>query len=426
VLFEAFAAQREGRIDEARRLFAQVAAEGDMRGAYQLGRSLADEADGPPDHAAAARWYRWGAEHGHPPCARELGTAYELSRGLSRDPAEAMRWYGIAAEQGDAAAMRLIGLMVLRGDGVRQDAAAACRWLEAAAEREDQDAALALAGLYERGDGVATDPPTAAHWYWVAAGEAEDQYPAPVLAGLRRLVPALDRLAASGDADAQFYLARVKTEGIDERRSLQYMQAAARQGHTEACYAMAILYRDGQRGLPRDLDTSFRWCHASASAGWWPAQHDLGLMYARGYGVPTDIEEARRWFQRAAEQGDTQSMFELWLTAAGRPQADREEALRWLRLAAAGGVQDAMWYLGDAYLDGDCVPRDPIQAARWFMASVRKGGSGQHELVILAEELTAEQLREADRLSGGDGALSEDLIQRAARATHDFGFLRAR
>ncbi len=412
MLFEAFQAQREGRIDEARRLFAQVAGEGDVRGAYHLGRSLAAEGAGPPDHAAAARWYRWGAEQGHAGCARELGTAYELSRGMPRDPAEALRWYGLAAEEGDAAAMRLIGLMVLRGDGVRQDAAAACRWLEAAAEREDQEAALALAGLYERGDGVAGDPTAAAHWYWVAAGDAQDQFPAAVLAGLRRLVPPLEELAADGDPEAQFYLARVKTDTIDDRRALGFMQSAAGQGHPEACYGMAILHRDGLRGLPRDLETSFRWCHASAAAGWWPAQHDLGLMYARGYGVAANVEEARHWFRQAAEQGDAQSMYELWLTAESSPQGDRADAIRWLCLAAEGGAQDAMWYLGDAYLDGDCVARDPVQAARWFMASAEAGGSGRQELAILAEELSPDQLRESDRLAGGDGSLAEELIRR--------------
>ena len=426
MLFEAFAAQREGRIDDARRLFAQVAADGDVRGAYHLARSLAEDDPGSPDWAAAARWYRWGAEQGDADCARELGTAYELSRGVPRDPAEAMRWFGVASEQGNAAAMRLIGLMVLRGDGVRQDPETACRWLEAAAERDDLEAALALADMYERGDGVETNPTTAAHWYWVAAGDVVDEFPEAVLAGLRRLVPALLELAEAGDPAAQFYLARVKTAGIDEARSLAFMQSAAAQGHPEACYGMAILYRDGLRGLPRDLETSFRWCLASASAGWWPAEHDLGLMYARGYGVEADVEEARTWFLQAAEQGDTQSMYQLWLTAEGRPQAERDEAVRWLRLAAVGGERDAMWYLGDAYLDGDCVPQDPIQAARWFMASVAAGGSGQQELAVLASELTPEQLQDADRMAGGDGSIARDLIERSARTVSAYRFMRGR
>src|SRR5262249_174687 len=33
------------------------------------------------------------------------------------------------------------------------------------------------------------------------------------------------------------------------------------------------------------------------------AQHNLGVMYAKGHGVPQDYAEARRWYRRAAEQG---------------------------------------------------------------------------------------------------------------------------
>ena len=34
------------------------------------------------------------------------------------------------------------------------------------------------------------------------------------------------------------------------------------------------------------------------------AQYNLGLMYARGDGVPEDDAEAVRWWRLAAEQGD--------------------------------------------------------------------------------------------------------------------------
>ncbi len=428
MLFRAFAAQREGRTDEARRLLAQTATGGDVRGAYHLGRSLTDERLGPPDHESAARWYRWGAQQGYGACARELGLACDRGLGVPRDPAEAVRWYGVAAEKGDAAAMRLLGILALSGEGVQHDPETGHRWLEAAAERDDAEAAMVLAGLHERGEGVPRDPTGAAHWYWVAAGDvdAEDRLPDAVIAGLRRLVPALRELAERGDPGAQFQLARVKTEDIDDRRSLQLLQAAAQQGHPEACYGMAILYRGGLRGLPHDPETSFRWCHASATAGWWPAQHDLAYLYADGYGVATDRDQAWHWLLRAADQGDAESMSQLWMMAEGRSPADRQEAMAWLRLAAERGEKDAMWYLAHAILDGDCVQEDPLQAARWFMASTRAGGAGERELAYLARELTADQLREAERLSDGDGSQAEALLGSVAQLPDELGALAAR
>lgn len=415
MLFEAFEAQQGGRSEEARQLFARVAQGGDMRGAYHLGRSLADSASDRPDYSAAVRWFRWGAEHGHAGCARELGLSYELGRGVRADPAQAMRWYRQASDGGDGAAMRFIGQMVLRGEVVVRDANAGRRWLEAASDRKDVEAALILAGMYERGEDVPANPTRAAQWYWAAADPGRVQLDRAVEDGMRRLLPALNNLARRGDAAAQYYLARVQTDEIDERRSLALMQSAARQGHPEACYGMAKFYRDGMRGLPQDMEASFRWCHASAEAGWWPAQHDLAFMYARGYGVGRDLEEAWRWYRQASEQGDTQSMHDLWVMCEGRTRQEREEAMGWLQLAAERGNADAMASLGAALLEGDCVPNDLVQAARWFMASVQAGGGGDKELAELAGHLTPDQLGEADRLADGDGSLARELIEQSGR-----------
>ena len=38
-----------------------------------------------------------------------------------------------------------------------------------------------------------------------------------------------------------------------------------------------------------------------------PAQYNLGLMYARGEGVPQDYTEAVKWFRLAAEQGNAKA-----------------------------------------------------------------------------------------------------------------------
>ena len=41
------------------------------------------------------------------------------------------------------------------------------------------------------------------------------------------------------------------------------------------------------------------------------AQTNLGMMYYRGDGVPGDHTEAARWFQLAADKGDTEAT--VWL-----------------------------------------------------------------------------------------------------------------
>ena len=46
---------------------------------------------------------------------------------------------------------------------------------------------------------------------------------------------------------------------------------------------------------------------AMAEAGDAKAQNALGGMYYMGLGVPQDFAEARRWFEKAAAQGDPQA-----------------------------------------------------------------------------------------------------------------------
>ncbi len=55
----------------------------------------------PPDHAAAAEWYRRAADTGFPRAAINLGHLYERGLGVPRDPAQALTWYRRAAGLGD-------------------------------------------------------------------------------------------------------------------------------------------------------------------------------------------------------------------------------------------------------------------------------------------------------------------------------------
>jgi hypothetical protein len=69
---------------------------------------------------------------------------------------------------------------------------------------------------------------------------------------------------------------------------------------------------------------------------------DLGLLYARGWGVEKDQNEALRWYRKAAEQGDRQAQYNLaaaYFEGDGVP-VDYETAYFWLKLRDRGfGVE---------------------------------------------------------------------------------------
>ena len=70
----------------------------------------------------------------------------------------------------------------------------------------------------------------------------------------------------------------------------------------------------------------------------------------------------------AAEQGDARAQVRLGLMYE-RGQAvpkDRLQAVKWFRLAAEQGNAEGQWRLGVMYQGGRGVPEDHVQAVKWF------------------------------------------------------------
>lgn len=144
------------------------------------------------------------------------------------------------------------------------------------------------------------------------------------------------------------------------------------------------------------------------------AQSNLGLMYAKGEGVPENNQEAGRWFRLAAKQGNAQAQFNLGLMynkGVGVPESD-VEASKWFQLAADQGHAEAQFNLGFMYANGEGVPEDYVKAYIWGNLAAAKGGdrvvkpedkvrSGEPIKFKdwLKTKMTAEQVAEAQKLS---------------------------
>ena len=69
------------------------------------------------------------------------------------------------------------------------------------------------------------------------------------------------------------------------------------------------------------------------------AQYAVAMMYAAGEGVELDLEEASKWFEKAAEQKHPHAMFKIaerYETGIGVTR-DPEKAMKWYRKAAETG-----------------------------------------------------------------------------------------
>lgn len=108
-----------------------------------------------------------------------------------------------------------------------------------------------------------------------------------------------------------------------------------------------------------------------AYAGDAQSQYVIGVdQQSRG-----NLDDARTWFIRAAEQGHARAQFclaELYATAQGVKQ-NYSEAAKWYRRAADQGDDDAQCALGNLYEFGMGVDRNFTEAAAWFRKSAEKG-----------------------------------------------------
>jgi len=132
------------------------------------------------------------------------------------------------------------------------------------------------------------------------------------------------------------------------------------------------------------------------------AQSNLGLMYAKGDGVPQDYAKARQWYEQAAAQGNAaaqNNLGTLYFKGEAVPQ-DYVLARHWYEKSAAQGNADAQLNLGALYENGQGVPQNFVQAYKWYILA---GASGDNRGIAfrddLAKRMTPAQIDEAQKLA---------------------------
>jgi hypothetical protein len=248
------------------------------------------------------------------------------------------------ADRGDAPAMTLIGELYNQGLGVRQDPVEAARWYQLAARAGDAHAMASLGLMSIDGRGVPKDPAAGRDW--------------------------LERAAANGEPTAAYNLALILLSagsGADMQRAADLLKIAA----------------DAEIG---------------------DAQHALGVLHARGQGVPKSAESAVKLFARAARNGSISGEVEYAIAAFNGEGVPRSEvaAARAFRRAAARGNAIAQNRLARLYVTGRGVPRNLTEAAAWHLMASGQG---------LPDAWLDGQLRD---LPGQDRARAEQLATERA------------
>jgi len=139
---------------------------------------------------------------------------------------------------------------------------------------------------------------------------------------------------------------------------------------TATCASAGNL-EDGNAAIEKkDYVTALIKFKLSAAQGNAPAQYNLGLMYANGYGVTQDYVEAVRWFKLSAAQGDAYAQYNLGVMYDDmRRNGECQEATE-IELSKVKRERDALYEIIDKLVHEGQKGKKKVQLAR--MASESK------------------------------------------------------
>jgi TPR repeat protein len=136
----------------------------------------------------------------------------------------------------------------------------------------------------------------------------------------------------------------------------------------------------------RALDDAFRWFTRAAEQNNVQGQFWLGMMHRLGESVPRDPEQAVKLWQKAAEGGSVSAQAALAqaLMAGDGIARDPAEAVRLARLSAERGNALAQTILAQAYLKGEGgVPRNVGEFLRWTRLAASQGNRPSMEILAV-------------------------------------------
>lgn len=229
------------------------------------------------------------------------------------------------------------------------------------------------------------------------------------------------QLAFAGKNDAAYKQAReiynrLTSDGLDswfehreqEIQLVDVFRQLANEGYGKAYFPLSVLYRGApfvgisdHQQADRFEQLAFDWLHTNELQNDPEIWHDLGALY-----MSVHIEEtAIHWFQKAANAGDSSSMW--MLVTVHEDREDWDKSLYWQIKAAEAGHENAQrglemqhergdleskiddeqvfnWYvwtaeqgrlwaqlfLAEAFRCGDLIEQDDEQAAHWYLQAV--------------------------------------------------------
>ncbi|KAK3710545.1 hypothetical protein QZH41_009365 [Actinostola sp. cb2023] len=302
--------------------------------------------------------------HNYTEAQEMVAFSYLFGDYLPRNVSKAFETFKALAQDGSPVGQQGLGFMYAAGISVNSSQSKALVYYTFAALGGDTKAQMALAYRYWASAGVQSTCETALTYYRKVSNKvAED---VSLTGG-----PALQRVRLV-DEDEQG-----NTNAVLDDDLIQYYQFLADKGDIQAHQVgLGQLHFQGGRGVEVDHERALRYFQQAADAGNSNAMAFLGKMYSEGgHNVKQDNKTAFKWFKKAADQGNPigQSGLGLMYMLGRGVEKDYEKAFTFFKQAAEQGWVDGHLQIGTMYYHGLGVRRDYKMAIKFFNLASQSG-----------------------------------------------------
>jgi TPR repeat protein len=168
---------------------------------------------------------------------------------------------------------------------------------------------------------------------------------------------------------------------------------AAEKNDAVAQLQLALAYRSGTAGAPKDPVLAWKWLSRAADNGLLEARLMLGdALVVGGWEQAPDIDAGLTILRAAAQSGRRDIQEHFAMTLRNLPNGDYMiEAAMWFEKAARAGNKHAAMQLGQLYDRGLGVKQDHVLAYAWFAIANDAVNLGRLEPTLSKHDLERAQ-----------------------------------
>ena len=291
------------------------------------------------DYEKAFYWYEKAAETKHSRALTELGDMYYAGKGVRQDYQKAMEYYQKACDEGYPYAFYSLGFMYWKGQGMLPDKEKAQEYLSQAAAMGNESAFKLLNRMDHESEEEKDIDPFARQAYLEAQQALADKETEKYINLLSQSAN-LGYVQALNDLGDLYFNGELAPKHMG--KAYEYFLKASQNGSGYGSYSCGFILMKGSSDIPRDIEKGLSMFRLAVDQNYKAATRDLaryyysleteednrkaldyylqyieynpkdtdtllhiGLIYESGLGVPLNIDLARRYYERAAEQDET-------------------------------------------------------------------------------------------------------------------------